>query len=145
MIKEMNWGTKLMIGMALFMSFILVLAILMFNSKNDALVDNDYYEKGLNYDADYIRKEQVKKDQAAPELVISANLITLKFKNPGIGTIKLIRNSDNRMDRLTAFKTDENNAATLPIENLARGRWKLIVSWKSDGKSYLDEQEITIE
>lgn len=46
----MNWGTKLIIGMALFMAFIIGLAVFMLNSNADPLVDKDYYEKGLKYD-----------------------------------------------------------------------------------------------
>lgn len=37
----MNWGTKLVMGMAAFITFIAALGIIMFNSKKDALVDND--------------------------------------------------------------------------------------------------------
>ncbi|WP_256004617.1 MULTISPECIES: FixH family protein [Pedobacter] len=46
----MNWGSKIIIGMALFMSFIILLGIMMVRSTPDPLVDEDYYEKGLNYD-----------------------------------------------------------------------------------------------
>jgi hypothetical protein len=58
----MNWGTKLIIGMLSFMSFIIVLAVLMITSKPDPLVDEDYYEKGLNYDSEVQRMERMKKD-----------------------------------------------------------------------------------
>jgi len=61
----MNWGTKLVIGMLSFMSFIVVLAVLMFNSNADPLVDEDYYEKGLNYDREMKRMEKAKKDSIA--------------------------------------------------------------------------------
>lgn len=58
----MNWGTKLIMGMLSFMSFIIVLAVLMFNSKPDPLVDEDYYEKGLNYDKEIKRLEKSQRD-----------------------------------------------------------------------------------
>lgn len=58
----MNWGTKLVIGMLTFMSFIVVLGILMFRSTPDPLVDEDYYEKGLNYDLEMKRMEKLKAD-----------------------------------------------------------------------------------
>ena len=47
------------------MSFIVVLAVLMFNSNADPLVDEDYYEKGLNYDREMKRMEKAKKDSIA--------------------------------------------------------------------------------
>lgn len=61
----MNWGTKLIIGMASFMAFIIVLGTLMITSKSDPLVDEDYYEKGLNYDTEIKRLEKVKQDSVA--------------------------------------------------------------------------------
>ena len=142
---EWNWGTKLVIGMASFMTFIIVLAVLMFNSKPDALVDNDYYEKGLNYDADYNLKEQVKADHAAPEVQVLPGEILLTFKAAAEGKVKIIRPSDKRMDKVTVIKTDDSYRSAIPIDDIAKGRWKLIITWNSAGKSYLDEQEVMIK
>ena len=47
------------------MSFIIVLGILMIRSNPDPLVDEDYYEKGLNYDQEIKRMEKVKQDSIA--------------------------------------------------------------------------------
>lgn len=141
----MNWGTKLMIGMACFMTFIVVLGVLMVNSKTDALVDNDYYEKGLNYDADYNRKEQVKADHATPDVLVNPEGIVLIFKTSAAGNVKMIRNADKRMDKSINITTDTQHRAMIPLQDVAKGRWRLIISWDSDGKSYLDEQEVMIE
>ncbi len=53
--------------MLVFMSFILVLAVLMFRSDTDALVEKDYYEKGLRYDETYRLKAQVLLGQRRPQ------------------------------------------------------------------------------
>lgn len=143
-IKTMNWGTKLVIGMLCFMSFIIVLGILMFNSKDDALVDKDYYEKGLEYDKDYNRKEQVKTDDAAPEITVLSDEMRITFKAAAQGELKLIRNSDQRMDKKTAIKTDGANQVKPSLKGISKGRWKIILSWMTDGKAYLNEQEITV-
>ena len=76
----MNWGTKLLIGMGLFMAFIITLAVLMIKSGSDDLVDKDYYQKGIEYDKDYERKSQMQKDQAEPEISIGES-IRIIFKN----------------------------------------------------------------
>ena len=47
------------------MAFIIVLATLMIRSNPDPLVDEDYYEKGLNYDQEIKRMEKVKQDSVA--------------------------------------------------------------------------------
>lgn len=140
-----NWGTKLVIGMACFMSFIIILAIKMFNSAPDALVDNDYYEKGLNYDTEYHLKEQVKTDHAQPEIQVGKEGMILTFITAAEGKVNMVRTSDKRMDKVIQIKTDEQHRAGIPLTGIAKGRWKLIINWNSDGKSYLDEQEVTVE
>ncbi|WP_316789061.1 FixH family protein [Pedobacter frigoris] len=140
----MNWGTKLMIGMGMFMTFIIVLAVLMFNSKTDALVDIDYYEKGLNYNQEYTGKEQVKTDNAAPEIQLSTESIVLKFKNIAVGNLRLMRVSDKKMDKKISFETNADYEFMVPTTDIAKGRWRLIISWKSKEKSYLYEQEVNL-
>ncbi|MCX2453523.1 FixH family protein [Pedobacter sp. PLR] len=140
-----NWGTKLMIGMACFMSFIIILAIKMCNSSPDALVDNDYYEKGLNYDKEYQLKEQVKTDHARPQIQVGSEGIILTFKTAAEGKINMVRTSDKRMDKVIQIKTDEQHRVAIPLTGIAKGRWKLIINWNSAGKSYLDEQEVMVE
>lgn len=134
-----------MIGMLCFMSFIVVLGVLMFNSKTDALVDTDYYEKGLDYDKDYNRKAQVQADKARPEIKLSPDHLILSFKAAATGELRLLRNSDKKMDRRVAIKTDEHNQVNIPLNAIAKGRWRIILSWESNGKAYLDEQEVSIE
>jgi len=140
----MNWGIKLMIGMLCFMTFIIVLAVLMINSKTDALVDTDYYEKGLAYDKDYNRKEQVKADNAAPEIIVTDGFIQLTFKDKAEGDIKLVRNSDKRMDKKIAISTDTLHIVKVPLNGIEKGQWRLIISWSTDGKAYLNEQEVMV-
>ncbi|WP_316818996.1 FixH family protein [Pedobacter nyackensis] len=140
----MNWGVKLMIGMLCFMSFIIVLAVLMMKSKTDALVDTDYYEKGLDYDKDYNRKEQVNADNAAPIIQIVDGNISLKFKDKAEGDVKLVRNADKRLDKKLTISTDTLNTVKIPLKGIEKGQWRLIISWTTDGKAYLNEQEVMI-
>ena len=141
----MNWGTKLIIGMVIFMCFIVALGVMMFNSKSDALVDNDYYEKGIDYDVEYNSKKQVKKDSAAPILEITKVGLSLQFASSAIGDIQLMRLDDKSMDKLIHFETLADHRAQFPTEALAKGRWNLRISWTSDGTQYIDEQAIHIK
>lgn len=130
--------------MLCFMSFIIVLAVKMINSKTDALVDTDYYEKGLDYDKDYNRKEQVKTDEAAPKINIIDGNIVLIFKDRAEGEIKMVRNSDKKLDKNISVKTDAQHLVRVPLEGLEKGQWRLIISWTTDGKAYLDEREVMV-
>jgi len=141
----MNWGTKLVLGMATFMIFIVALVLIMFTSKKDALVDNDYYEKGINYNKVYNRKEQMKQDHAQPEVSVGTDMIILRFKDQAEGIAKLMRTSDKELDKTIPFKTNLNRQVIVPSGMLKSGSWRLILEWVSNGKSYLYEQEIILK
>lgn len=141
----MNWGKKLVIGMLLFMSFIIVLAVKIMQSDPDALVENDYYEQGLNYDEVYARKAQVFKDSAVPEISIVETELVISFRSVARGKVKFMRLSNQTMDRSLGFSTDRQHRAYIPLTKLAGGQWKLIADWKNaEGTSYLYEKEVII-
>lgn len=141
----MNWGTKIVIGMGAFIAFIVVLIVLMLRSETDALVETDYYEKGLKYDSTYTRKEQVIKDHAAPEIKWSEGILVIKFKTQSSGSLKLMRTSDKGMDRNLDFETDSLNELHLSTAHLTKGQWHLILQWRNEGLTgYLDEREVMI-
>lgn len=139
----MNWGTKLIIGMALFMSFIITLAVLMIRSDSDDLVDVNYYEKGIEYDKDYERKSQLIKDNAEPEISVNDNL-KIVFKGPAKGNIRFIHPSDKTMDSTMNFNSGTTNQTELPLKNFRKGHWNISLEWESNGKAYLYNKNITI-
>ena len=127
------------------MSFILVLAVLMIRSDPDALVENNYYEKGLNYDEVYQHKAQVFKDSAVPTVIVMESKIIISFKAHAQGSINLMRTSDKRMDRITDFNTDETHQFFISTRSLTKGQWRLIIDWHNEeGIRYLYEQEIIL-
>lgn len=126
------------------MVFIVAMVLIMFNSKKDALVDNDYYEKGVHYDAEYGKKEQMFRDHAQPVVSLSRDLILLTFKAPAKGTLRLMRTADKNLDRSIGFESNALDQAVMPATQLKKGSWRLIVDWKSNDKSYLYEKEITL-
>ena len=141
---KMNWGTKLVIGMGLFMAFIITLAVLMMRSGSDDLVDKDYYQKGIEYDKDYARKSQMQKDQAEPEISIGDS-IRIVFNKPATGSVRFLHPSDNKNDRTVNLNSGIANEVALPLTDISKGHWKLIIEWKSDEKDYLFEKNITID
>lgn len=140
----MNWGMKLILGMASFMLFIIVMVLLMFDSRKDALVDTDYYEKGINYNKVYNRKEQTKNDHATPVVSANQDMIIIRFMQHAKGTATLMRTSDKALDRAVPFESNINNQVIIPSKQLKNGSWRLIIEWISKEKSYLYEQEIIL-
>lgn len=140
---KMNWGTKLVIGMVLFMSFIITLAVLMIRSDSDDLVDVDYYEKGIEYDKDYVRKTQLIDDKAEPEIIVN-NQLTIIFKSPAIGSIRFIHPSDKTKDSTINLNTGTSNQVGFRLDSFRKGHWKVSIEWKSNGKSYMYDKNIVI-
>ena len=138
----MNWGTKITIGMLSFMTFIVVLGILMIRSDSDSLVESNYYEKGLTYDNEYTAKTQVGKDQASPILHIDATTLSITFKTPAKGRVRLTRNDSKTSDTTVQFIT-KTGKLNLNIAILTKGQWHLITSWQNpEGINYLKDEEV---
>ena len=95
----MNWGTKIVLGMIAFMLFIIAMVVYMFSVHgNDALVDEDYYEKGINYNQEYNAIQNVLFDKTEPNLSITKNQIIIKLKDSANYEIKLMRPSTVKDD-----------------------------------------------
>lgn len=139
----MNWGTKIVLGLGLFMAFIITLVVLMVNSNSDDLVDSDYYEKGIEYDKDYVRKNQVLIDKAEPVISVNEDL-KIVFKSPISGTIHFIHPSDQSKDRSMPLNSGSENEIKIPLDSFTKGHWKVILEWESSGKSYLYDKSIII-
>jgi hypothetical protein len=136
----MSWGTKLILTMVCFMTFIVTMGVLMFTSKTDALVDNDYYEKGINYNSDYSKKENVKQEHAEPKVVILNDSLIVTFAKPATGELRLIRTADKRLDKSMVFES----LKAIKYEITKKGLWKIRLTWQSEDKSYLYEKEVLL-
>ena len=141
----MNWGTKLVIGMALFMGFIIFLATRMVISGNDdALIDKNYYEKGLAYNGDYNKKKQAMQDSIIPEIDITPLGLALSFPVPVSYKLSLKRLDNDSMDLIFEGHTDEERCIEIPAEQLAKGTWFLSIEYAKDVQHYLFEKQIVM-
>lgn len=141
----MNWGKKLVIAMALFMSFIIALSVKMILSDKDDLVEKDYYEKGLSYDQDYSRKMNVEHDKAAPSIIQEGDKLNIRFSKPSTGTLKFIHSKDRKFDRLVTINSGAGIETSVPLKDVQRGSWRLTFEWKSGDKMYMYDKEIFIQ
>ena len=141
----MNWGTKLVIGMALFMSFIVALGARMIFSSKDDLVDRNYYEKGLNYDQEYEEKQNVLRDKAEPALRVSPGTLQLEFRLPANGTATLAHPSDKSLEHIFSFAESTGPSVEIATGKLPAGQWHLRLSWESKGQKYLFEKVVHLQ
>ena len=140
----MNWGKGIILGMLLFMTFIVCMCLYMFNIPADDY-DHQYYEKGLNFDKDYASEKLVVTDKAQPLITQLNHQITIEFKQPAFGTIKLINPLGKSKDVVFALNTGTDTRAVIPLKSLTRGRRAIRIEWSSDKKDYLFQKDIDID
>jgi hypothetical protein len=139
----MNWGKGLVIGMLLFIGFIVSMSCYMFNMPTDDY-DHQYYEKGLNFNKEYAKQRQVLIDKAQPLIEQLNGQISVDFKQPAIGTIKLINPLGKTKDLLFTLNTRDGARAAIPLNKVTPGRWSINIDWSSGNKDYLYQQELYI-
>jgi len=139
---NMTWGKRIVILLAAFVIFIGSMAVVMFMQPDEA--DNQYYEKGLAFNSDYTKEKQVVTDNAQPKILLAKQDIIISFIEPATGKLNFLRPADGKMDKTFVFTGNGNNEVNIPLNDIAPGRWKLILNWESMGKKYLFTQEVTI-
>lgn len=141
----MNWGTKIVFGLAAFMLFIVGSGIYMVTSDSDTLIDEDYYEKSLNYDEVYNRKQNLENDHAKPMISQIQDTLMIVFKtNINKGELSFKRPSDGSLDKVIPFYTN-TEVFKLPITTFQKGNWSLEVTWENQGKKYIQTQPLFIQ
>lgn len=142
----MNWGTKIVLGMVAFMLFIIAMVVYMFSVHgNDALVDKDYYEKGINYNQEYNAKHNVVIEAAQPMISISKSQLRIELKDSAAFELKLQRPSTAEDDIFIKGNTSgSSNLIRLNSTNMHTGLWFLELKWTSNNKEYLFKKNITL-
>ncbi|MBC7915081.1 MAG: FixH family protein [Pyrinomonadaceae bacterium] len=138
----MNWGTKIILAMGLFMGFILILSVKMILSNDDTLIEKDYYEKGLQYDETYNAKQSALTDNVVPIVDLNDYGLTLIFKNPAKCKLNFKRLSNSKMDTIIEQNTDEDFSVYVFENDIEGGPWQLAMEYVINGKTYLLERKI---
>lgn len=138
----MNWGYKIVFGLGGFILFIVGLAVYMVSQNTDTLEDDDYYERGLNYDETYRKKENLSRNHAKPTIRINQDTLLIQFiAADNKGHLHFKRPDDNKLDISLPFAT-QGDLFKLPLTTFKKGNWNLEIDWVSAGDSYLIDQHV---
>jgi hypothetical protein len=142
----MSWGTKIVLGMATFMLFIIAMVVYMFIVHGkDALVEDDYYEKGLSYNQEYNATQNVLDHDAQPLITIKNSQIIVQLKDSASYALKLMRPSAQKEDVALKGNTIGNsNLILIDRKLLAKGMWTFSIQWESNKKTYFFKKDITL-
>ena len=142
----MNWGTKIVMGMITFMLFIIGMVIYMFYVHGrDALIEENYYENGINYNAEYNAKQNVITNNASPKISVTKTQIVIQLKETATYELTLMRPANQLDDvKLQGETTGTANLILVDKSKLAKGMWFLNLKWRSGTKDYLFKNNITL-
>ena len=148
---KINWGTGIVIAIALFMSFILFFVIkVQSNSKYDnELVVEEYYKHDARFGEEMERVQNAQDLTQKPIITKTAEGISIVFPNDFIpnkikGNVSLYRPSNKKLDFEIPISLS-NPTLLIPKSRLVGGRWDINMEWQYDGKSYLTKDVIYID
>jgi len=146
---KINWGTGIVIGMLLFIGFIMYFVVTMLSSSDfdHDLVVEDYYKAELHYQQDIDAEENALALDEHIELERKEAKMYVKFPETINleqleGTISFYRPSNKKLDFSIPFSTIQQQKFEVPVAQLVKGRWNVKISWQENGKDYLFKKEI---
>jgi len=142
----MNWGTKIVLGMAAFMLFIITMVSYMFYVHGrDTLVDDDYYELGNNYDKEFNAARNTVTDHAKPDIKLTAKMVLIKLKDSCTYRLILKRVSNHNDDKsYKGLTIGKENLIIIKRDELPQGLWFLTLNWTVNNKEFLFKQNISL-
>lgn len=138
---KFNWGTGIALTYATF-AIIMISMVFVSRRYDPVLVQKDYYNLDLNYQA-RLDKKQHASELAAPPVVRfdlagkSIEVLMPADMRSATGTAKCYRSATTRED--FTVKIENQQQLSIPADNLTPGRWHIELDWESDGKAYFYE------
>jgi nitrogen fixation protein FixH len=146
---KINWGTGLVIGMALFIGFILFFVITMITNEKYShdLVTEDYYQKEMVYQQEIDAEKKLMSLSEAVKTLRTQEGWILQFPKEMDpqkveGTVFLYRPSNKQLDFDLPMVLSGSNLL-IPDNRLLDGRWDITVDWMYEGERYLYKKSIT--
>jgi hypothetical protein len=148
---KINWGTGIVIAIALFMSFILYFVIkVQSNSKYDnELVVEEYYKHDARFEEEMERVQNAHDLAQKPVISKSDDGVTIVFPSVFVpknikGKVSLYRPSMKNLDFEIPISLS-NPTLLIPKTKLVGGRWDINMEWQYEGKLFLTKETIYIE
>ena len=141
-----NWGTKLVLAMAAFMSMLIIFAVLMMREEVP-LVERTYYPKGQAFQETIVKRNRAKAFNDSIVATQQGSEIILRFPklfcpDSISGSVHLYNRMTENGDRLFALQADVQGQFVFPKDGL-NGRSILSSVWQYDNIVYYTEKSLT--
>ena len=140
----MNWGVKILLTLITIVVVTVSVGIYMVSQDTDSLVEEGYYEKGLDYESIIEHQRNVETYNAQPEITVKDNYLEFLFKEENNkGEIILQRPSDQHLDQVIPFSTSDSKY-TLSLKDFQKGSWEIQLSWEQNDIPFFFQKRIYI-
>lgn len=140
----MNWGVKILLTLITIVVVTVSVGIYMVSQDTDSLVEEGYYEKGLDYESIIEHQRNVETYNAQPEITLKDNYLEFLFKEENNkGEIILQRPSDQHLDQVIPFSTSDSKY-TLSLKDFQKGAWEIQLSWEQNDIPFFFQKRIYI-
>ena len=139
----MNWGWRITIVYSLF-ALTMIGAVIYSTTLDVNLVEEDYYEKEVNYQQVINKKENALRDSATFDVAVVGDSVVIHFPTAvAQGKIYFIRAADVNNDKKFDLKV-LNGKQAFSKDLFKAGSYNLQIDWKGESADYYWEEKITI-
>ncbi len=146
---KINWGTAIAIFYTCFVLAMVLMVVKSSQNKMD-LVQENYYQKDLDYENFRSKRQNAKQLSQAISIQysLSENAIELSFPQEMQalkGTLTLFRPANKTLDQTFVLKLNQEAKMSIPVDqNIPAGLWRVQIDWESKGDHYFKEESISI-
>jgi len=145
---KFNWGTGIFIFYTLFATSLFYQVYKSTQYDHNLVVEN-YYEKDLNYQAQFDKLENTNQLKTPLAIQYQEDTQLIRFAFPKdlkdvTGTVLFYRAADKKMDINLPIEMDELHQMTLSADKFSTGFWRIEVDWQAANKEYFTETAIKI-
>ncbi|MBI1222065.1 MAG: hypothetical protein GC180_05630 [Bacteroidetes bacterium] len=141
---KFHFGHGLVLMALIFMGFIVYLVSQMIGQKID-LVEDDYYEKGLEYQQVIDEK---KHERNCFKLEQDGNSLVLKTTEEGISkkvALELYRPSNSSLDTLVNPTLNTSGESRIDASGWAKGQWHYTLHFEEAGFWYFQKGDLNLQ
>jgi hypothetical protein len=140
----MNWGKGIVIGMSLFMAFILVLVISLMSHSVD-LESEDYYQREINYQSEITamnKSNELKEKVVVTSMENHVSVVVPAELNCENIEIEMKRPDNKDLDQ--TFNVNNTKSYLIDKAKLVKGHYNVEIRYQVEGTEYMQKQTIII-
>lgn len=141
----MNWGRGIALALGVFIIFIVILATIMMTSNVD-LESEDYYQQEIAYQDQIDAQRNANNLTEKVELTDHEEHIMVSVPdslNCEEVNVEFRRPNNDKLDR--SFQPDNSKTILIAKNELQRGLYNVLISYKINGELFLQKSNITVK